>query len=293
MASSALAIHTIYHKPTPTLRKSKLETTKVRSEDELLKFFLHGSYDVQRGNIDTSQIEENNTDKKICIKDETTPISNSINDDKKGKSRFMFEETYMINISVKQPDTIPSSKQIDVRIEKTPSDTQITNEKLDADEISSIFDEDDNDEVDSVIFNEINSSTPEIPSTNLTLADMINKSLTTIPTPISDNLNKNKAWYIEKPDETKTRKSSEDIPGSKTIEKVIKTPPPTSVSTINRPATLTTNIRDDEKLFEYLDYLETKGEPKSTMKSSNIPTTAVKKANRNLFDFITNSSSSF
>ncbi|CAF4554863.1 unnamed protein product, partial [Rotaria magnacalcarata] len=43
MASDTLLISTSYHKPIPACRKSILETTHVRSEDELLKFFLHGS----------------------------------------------------------------------------------------------------------------------------------------------------------------------------------------------------------------------------------------------------------
>jgi hypothetical protein len=43
MASSTLAIPASYHKSTLSIQKSKLESKKVRSEDELLKFFLHGS----------------------------------------------------------------------------------------------------------------------------------------------------------------------------------------------------------------------------------------------------------
>jgi hypothetical protein len=259
MASSTLAIPASYHKSTLSIQKSsKLESKKVRSEDELLKFFLHGSYDVQRGNIHTSPIEETNHNKTICIQDEPTSIPNINSDEQKNKSRFMFEETYMINISVKQPDTKPLSKQIDVRIEKALSDTQISNnKKIDDDEISSIFDEDedeeeeDNDEVDSVIFNEINSSS-EIPKTKLTLADMINKTLTTIPALSLDNLNKiNNNWYVEQKNEIKTRKSSEEP-----VEKIIKIPPPASI----QQTTITTNISEDKKLFEYLDYLETKEE---------------------------------
>jgi hypothetical protein len=236
MASSALVIPTSYHKPTPSIRKSKVETTKVRSEDELLKFFLHGSYDVQRGNMNNPlQIKETN-DQKECIKNEPMVPSNLTPDDKKVNSRFMFEETYMINISVKQPDAIPSSKQIDVRIEKTPSDIQAENEKVDDDEVSSIFDEEEeNDEIDSVIFNDINSSTSETPPTKLTLADMISKTLTTIPTASTDNLNKSK--------DTSS----------------LKTASPASI-----PASLTTNRSEDEKLFKYLDYLKTRDELKVT-----------------------------
>jgi hypothetical protein len=245
MASSTLAIPASYHKSTLSIQKSKLESKKVRSEDELLKFFLHGSYDVQRGNIHTSPIEET-TDKTKSIQDETISIPNLNSDEQKNKSRCMFEETYMINISVKQPDTKPSSKQIDVRIEKALSDTQITNEKIDDDEISSIFDEEDNDEVDSVIFNEINSSS-EPPTKKLTLADMITKTLTTIPPSSLDNSNKiNNNWYVEQKTEIKN-------------EEIIKTPPPAPVASIQQ-ATLTTNISEDKKLFEYLDYLETKEE---------------------------------
>jgi hypothetical protein len=256
MASSTLAIPTSYHKSTHSIQKSKLETKKVRSEDELLKFFLHGSYDVQRGNNPSIQNEENN-DKTICIQNEI--MKNC--DEQKNKSRCMFEETYMINISVKQPDTKPSSKQIDVRIEKALADT----EKINDDEISSIFDEEDNDEVESVIFNQINSST-NIPTPELTLADMINKTLTTIPSSSVDNLNKiNNNWYVEQKNEIKTRKKSEE-----TVEKVIKTtppPPPPPSSSIQQP-TLTTNISEDEKLFEYLDYLETKEESNQQQQQS-------------------------
>jgi hypothetical protein len=264
MTSSTLAIPASYHKPTPVVRKSKLDPTQVRSEDELLKFFLHGSYDVQRGNKRTTPTEEN-TDKTVCIKDEQA-INSSLNTD---KSRCMFEETYMINISVKQPNAKPSSKQIDVRIEKTPADTKSSSENVvddddDDDDISSIFDEEEEQEEEEVGFNEINSSTP---STKLTLADMINKTLTTIPTSSTDKLNQvNNNWYVDKQSEIKTQ-----IPPPATmVEKVIKkTSSPAPVS----QATLTTNIQEDEKLFEYLDYLETKEE---TIKPSNIPTSVIK-----------------
>jgi hypothetical protein len=276
MASSALALPPSYHQSTPPIKKNKLEMNKVRSEDELLKFFLHGSYDVQRGNIHSTQIEEN-SDQIISIQDET--------DEQKINSRCMFEETYMINISVKQPNTKPSSKQIDVRIEKAASDNPT--EKPDEDEISSIFDEEDNDdEIDSVIFNEINSTSSETPTTKLTLADMINKTLTTIPAISMDNLHKisqKNNWYIEQQNAIKTRKTSEEILLAKKPEKIIKTPPPPlpSSAAIQQPI-LTTNIKEDEKLFEYLDYLETKEESnqqsqkspsqtKSTKSTSKIP----------------------
>ena len=253
MASSTLAMPTSYHKPTPALRKSKLDSTQVRSEDELLKFFLHGSYDVQRGSTQTLSntsptiVEENNTEKSLCLNNDSDGIPSVNHEEKKGKSRCMFEETYMINISVKQPDTVPSSKQIDVRIEKTPSDLPSTNEKVDEDEVSSIFDEEDNDDLDSVVFNEITSSMSDTPATQLTLADMINKTLTTIP-PTNDQgkkVSNNNQWIVEKSVEMKT------IEEKKTpIEKKRITPTPT----------LTTNRAEDEKLFEYLDYLETKEE---------------------------------
>jgi hypothetical protein len=226
MASSTLVIPTSYHKPTPSIRKSKLDTAKVCSEDELLKFFLHGSYDVQRGNRNLLEITEN-SDEKECIQTEPIIMSNPNCEDNKTKSRCMFEETYMINISVKQPDTTPSSKQIDVRIEKTPSD-----EKTDDDEVSSIFDEEENDEIDSVIFNDINSSTSETPGTKLTLADMINKTLTTMPTTSTDNLNKIKDNLPIKPNENVMKKITSE----------------------------------DEKLFKYLDYLKTKEESKVILK---------------------------
>lgn len=280
MASDTLTISSSYHKPMPPTRKPKLEATKVRSEDELLKFFLHGSYDVQRGHVHACQIEEN-IDKAVCIKDEVMTT-----DDKISKSRCMFQETYMINISVKQPDTTPETKQINVRIEKTPSDTQISDEKFigdegdeeNDDEVSSIFDEEENDEVDSVIFNETNTSISETTSTNLTLADMISKTLTTIPnqsvdtpppppptTTTINNTNKSNKpnnWFpTDSNVETKSKKTSEHKPN----EQVIKTPPPTkSVTTTLQTATLTTNINEDKKLFEYLDYLETKEESKAS-----------------------------
>lgn len=234
MASSALAIPTSYHNSKLLIQKPKLESKQVRSEDELLKFFLHGSYDVQRGNISKAKLHETDDNNQIVsIPNEIKPI-----DEDKTKSRCMFEETYMINISLKKPD----AKQIDVRIEKALSDT--TNEKInDDDEISSIFDEE---EVDSVIFNDIDS-TSEIPREKLTLADMINKTLTTIPATSVDNLNKlPNNWYVEQKNE---RKKSEEI---------IKTSSPS----VKKQATLTTNISEDEKLFEYLDYLETKEESK-------------------------------
>ncbi|CAF3069312.1 unnamed protein product [Rotaria socialis] len=295
MASDTLLISTSYHKPIPVCRKSILETTNVRSEDELLKFFLHGSYDVQRGYMHTCQAEEN-IEKAVCIKDDIMTA-----EDKIAKSRCMFEETYMINISVKQPDATPKSKQIDVRIEKSPADTQVPDEKIDGgggggggggaeddDEISSIFDEDENGEMDNVIFNEMNSSANENPSTNLTLADMINKTLTTIPTTSVDNLNnlnKTNNWFTEQQqNELKPRPVSEHISSTKPVEQVIKTPPPTkSLPSMIQTPTLTTNRSEDEKLFEYLDYLETKEESnqpitpattknsKSTSPSDKIP----------------------
>jgi hypothetical protein len=266
MASSTLALPPSYQKSTPTIQKSKLESKKARSEDELLKFFLHGSYDVQRGKIHPFPIEENK-DKTIGHQHETIlPIPNVNPDEQKAKSRCMFEETYMINISVQQPD----AKQIDVRIEKALSDTAIKTEKINEDEISSIFDEEDNDEVDSAIFNELNSTSSETARTKLTLADMINKTLTTIPAISLDNLHqipRTNSWYTDQKTEVKTRKISEEILSSKTVEKIIKTPSPPSAP-IQKP-TLTTNINEDKKLFEYLDYLETKEESNPSPRKSS------------------------
>ena len=117
MASSTLAMPASYHKPTPALRKSKLDSNKVRSEDELLKFFLHGSYDVQRGSTKSSStssstsssinvsmptnVIEENSEKSLCLSKSVDGLANLNLDENKAKSRFMFEETYMINISVK------------------------------------------------------------------------------------------------------------------------------------------------------------------------------------------------
>lgn len=264
MASSTLAIPASYHQSTlATTKTNKLDTKNIRSEDELLKFFLHGSYDVQRGNVHhpppppLAQIEST-TDQTNGIPTETKILS----DEQKLKSRCMFEETYMINISVKQPDAKPLSQQIDVRIEKTPSEQQSPNKKLgadeDDDEISSIFDEEDTDLVDSMIFDRINSTSSEVLTTKLTLADMINKTLTTMPALSMDNLNKitpNNSWHIEQANAMKTRKASGEIFSTKSVEKLMKTPPPK----LQQPI-LTTNIKEDEKLFEYLDYLDTKEE---------------------------------
>ena len=249
MASSALAIPHSYQSPTPSVRKTKLESSQVRSEDELLKFFLHGSYDVQRGA--PSAHPSPATEEKAVSRPALT-------EENKSKSRCMFEETYMINISVKQPDAIPSSKQIDVRIEKTPSDLPITAEKIDADEISSIYDDDeddDGDESDSVVFNELPSPVSHPPATKLTLADMINKTLTTIPTPKVDqlkNITSNHKWFMNKQEEIKTAKPVE------------------ARSTVKKHPTLTANKSEDERLFEYLDYLETKEESNTSMTSSTI-----------------------
>lgn len=255
MASSTLAIPASYHQSTLAVKSNKSETKNIGSEDELLKFFLHGSYDVQRGNPPPIPIEST-TDQTNGLPTETNVLS----DEQKLQSRCMFEETYMINISVKQPDAKPLSQQIDVRIEKTPSERQSPNKKLDEDddEISSIFDEEDTDLVDSMIFDRINSTSSENPRTKLTLADMINKTLTTIPALSMDNLNKivsNNSWHIEQTHAMKTRKASGEIFSTKSVEKLMKTPPPT----IHQPI-LTTNIKEDEKLFEYLDYLDTKEE---------------------------------
>lgn len=265
MASGALAIPNSYHKPTPSVRKSKLDAIQVRSEDELLKFFLHGSYDVQRGaasshppsSTTTNEPQEN----AVCIPDKHELISTVVHEENKSKSRCMFEETYMINISVKQPDAVPSSKQIDVRIEKTPSDLPMPTEKIDADEISSIFDEEDeDDEIDSVIFNELSPSDSQAPATKLTLADMINKTLTTIPGTKVDqlkNITTNHKWFMNKPEEIKTAKPAEEMPPLKQHKKPSHSP-------------LTANKTEDERLFEYLDYLETKEESNSPMKTSTI-----------------------
>ena len=237
MASSTLAIPTSYHRPTPAIRTSKLTAAHVRSEDELLKFFLHGSYDVQRGHTKSVPVVDESRDRTVCLP-ESKPILTV--DAKTGKSRCMFEETYMINISVKQPDTRPTSKQIDVRIEKTPSDNQIENNS-DDDEISSIFDEDDDedDDIDSVILNDTNASVSETPPTKLTLADMINKTLTTISSTSPETTNS--TWPADNESAVKVRKTSE------------------ATAPVETPAVSTT-ITEDEKLFEYLDYLETKEE---------------------------------
>ena len=258
MASSTLAIPSSYHQSTLTVKTNQHETKNIRSEDELLKFFLHGSYDVQRGHGPPAPIELT-TDPTNGIPTESTSIS----DEQKLKNRCMFEETYMINISVKKPDTKPLSQQIDVRIEKTPFDQQSPSKKLDADEVSSIFDDDDHDGMDSLIYDRINSTSSEGPRTKLTLADMINKTLTTIPAISVDNLNKitaNNSWYIEQANAMKTRKTSGEVLTTKSVEKLIKTPPPTSNI---KQAILTTNIKEDEKLFEYLDYLDTQEESNS------------------------------
>lgn len=252
MASSTLAMPSVYHPPTLPVKSNTNETKNIRSEDELLKFFLHGSYDVQRGHVPPAQIES-----KIDPIHSIPTESNNISDEQKLKNRCMFEETYMINISVKQPDAKPLSQQIDVRIEKTPStDQQSPSKKLDVDEISSIFDDDDHDGMDSMMFDRMNSTSSEIPSrTKLTLADMINKTLTTIPAISVDNLNQitaNNSWYIEQAKTMKTRKTSEEV--------LTKTPPPASNI---QQAILTTNAKEDEKLFEYLDYLDTKEESNS------------------------------
>ena len=268
MASGALAIPSSYHKPTPSVRKSKLDATQVRSEDELLKFFLHGSYDVQRGaatshppSSPTATATNETQEKAVCIPDKHELSSTVVHEESKSKSRCMFEETYMINISVQQPDAVPSSKQIDVRIEKTPSDLPMPTEKIDADEISSIFDEeedDDHDEIDSVIFNELSPADSQAPATKLTLADMINKTLTTIPGTKVDqlkNITTNHKWFMNKPEEIRTAKPVEEMPPLKAHKKP------------SHP-TLTANKTEDERLFEYLDYLETKEESNSPLKTS-------------------------
>jgi hypothetical protein len=99
---------------------------------------------------------------------------------------------------------------------------------------------------------------------------MINKTLTTIPAISLDNLHqipRTNSWYIDQKTEVKTRKISEEILSSKTVEKIIKTPPP-PFAPIQKP-TLTTNINEDKKLFEYLDYLETKEESNPSPRKSS------------------------
>ena len=287
MASDTPATSTSYHKPKPSVRKSKLETTKARSEDELVKFFLHGSYDIQRGPMHDSEISEMNN-KIMCMDDENKMNSNLNTEDQKIKARCMFEETYLFNISVKQPDTKELSKQINVRIEKAPSDTKITNDE-DINEISSIFDEEEKDEVDSVIFNGISSSTPDIVLTKLTLADMINQTLTTIPTSStesSNQVNENRSWYIDQQNDMHTSKKSEHVSPSKSTEQLNKTPPPDIFPSIVQSPTFTRNMSEDEKLFEYLDYLETKDETNKPIKSSNISITVIETTLLLLFDFL-------
>lgn len=239
MASSTLALPTAYHKPaTGLLRKVKPDANNVRSEDELLKFFLHGSYDVQRGTKDVSTVEEQPSTATLTPDDSTTNKTLTT-EEKKSKSRCMFEETYMINISVKQPDALPTSKQIDVRIEKAPTDViNVGEAKVDDDEISSIFDEDENDEIESVVFNEIPPTINERPSTPLTLADMITKTLTTIPT-VPTNETNSKPWFPDKPVEEIKAPEKRQLP-------------------VTKPTSLTTSRSEDEKLIQYLDYLETK-----------------------------------
>ena len=73
-----------------------------------------------------------------------------------------------------------------------------------------------------LIFNEINSSTSEITPTKLTLADMINKTLTTIPpkspTESFNKINKGDNWSIEKSDEMKGSKTNGHVSSSKINE---------------------------------------------------------------------------
>jgi hypothetical protein len=170
-----------YHQSTSNKRKTKLNAVNGNNEDELLNFFLYGSYEVQHG--DSQIFSSQNNDK--------TPIGNLINNDKKTKSRCMFEETYMINVSVKQPDTIQNEKQFDVRIEKSPSNIQIRNKNIEEDEV--------------------------------------------IPIDINHKYNGN----INQHNQAESRKLR--------IEKL---------TTLQTPS-LATDIKDDEKLFHYLNYLET------------------------------------
>jgi hypothetical protein len=92
-----------------------------------LKFFLHGSYEVQQGYVPQSGLEE--PDKQLCVKDDLRPLITNADHSATNRSRCMFEETYMINISVKQPNTMPAGKQIDVHIEKASPESSIGGEE--------------------------------------------------------------------------------------------------------------------------------------------------------------------
>jgi hypothetical protein len=194
-------------------RKTKLDTRKDKSEDELLKFFLHGSYEIQCGDIRifSSQEIDGNNDKIAYVKDDKIPICHLLSDDKQTKSRCMFEETYMINISIKQPHTIPTEKQVDVCIEQTSSNMPIENENVE--------------EIYQVALDDINTSF----------------------TDNSIEVNDNNNWCIDQRNEDTSRKLS--------IEKTMKTASnPSLLQALNS----STKIKDDENLFHYLNYLETK-----------------------------------
>ena len=181
-----------YHQSTLNKRKTKLNAVNGNNEDELLNFFLYGSYEVQHG--DYRIFSSQNNDK--------IPIDNLVNNDKKTKSRCMFEETYMINVSVKQPDTIQNEKQVDVRIEKTPSNIQIPNENIEGDDV--------------ILIDIDKSSTDD-----------------------SIEINHTYDWNIHQHNQGESRKLR------------------TEKLTTPQTPSLATDTKDNEKLFHYLNYLET------------------------------------
>lgn len=202
-----------------------------------MKFFLHGSYEVQHGHRQghPKQSGLGELDKQLCVKDDRRALITSADHSSTDRSRCMFEETYTINISVKQPDAMPAGKQIDVHIEKASPESSTGEEKMKS----------------HVTF-------PDGPSSATTLAlDQTTKKGVAVDTlasqtnEIKNNLDETLHPSMDQGNEVQFKQPSN------TNRKPIQTYP---MPMILQAPSLSRKVVHDEKLFTYLDYIQTNGE---------------------------------
>ena len=222
-----------------------------------MKFILHGLYDVQHGHAavrppnppDDPPHAPGTNDKRLAPR-------HSTDETEKDKTRCMYQETFMLNI------TAPTDKRIDVRIEKTPPDSSMSEENVEHDEISSVFDEeinpdgDDDDENTQNI--DLSSIDLSADANKLTLADVINKTLAKTTDAAGPTAAPRQP--VETSNGVQLRKAFDEISSRRINEKVAHAAP---IPLILQAPRLSKKAVDNEKLFRYLDYLEAKDEPHS------------------------------
>ena len=202
-----------------------------------MKFFLHGSYEVQHGYRQgyPKQSELDEPDKQLCVKDDQRALITSADHSSTDRARCMFEETYMINISVKQPDAMPAGKQIDVHIEKASPESWTSEEKM----------------KNHVTFTDGPSSAMTLAlDQKTTKKGVAADALAAQTNEIKNNLNETLHPSRDQGKEVQFRQPS------KSNGKPIKTYP---MPMILQAPSLSRKVIHDEKLFSYLDYLQTNG----------------------------------